>query len=424
MRLLYFFLIYLAVPIALTSLAWKGRLERVYLRRWRERFGFVEPPSKPIKVWLHAVSVGEVVAAKPLIEMLISHFGEGSVWVSSTTPTGSAQVLSFFGSRVHHSYLPYDTWFSVARFLNRVKPQRLVIMETELWPHLFRQSKKRVIPLLIANARLSPRSVRGYSRVKSFVRSVLSDVSVIAAQSEADAARFVEIGARTAENTGNIKFDLTIDNALLESGKQLAAQFGARPVWIAASTHEGEDDIALDAHKQVLKKIPDAALILVPRHPKRFDQVAHLIEKQAFNYCRRSSYVPDQQTQVYLGDSMGEMFAFLAAADVAFVAGSLREIGGHNVLEPAALGKPVIFGPHMHNFLASRELLLSADAAFEIDRDDTQNSDAFYAQELAKRVINLFENPELASQMGARAAEVLKKNRGALAKVFQQITDL
>ena len=408
MRALYTVLLYLITPLVLLRLLWKSRLQPEYRRRVGERFGLVDPAEGGVAVWVHAVSVGESLAALPLIEQLIRRHGEGRVWVTTTTPTGSERVQAALGYRVRHSYAPYDLPGSVARFLERARPRQVVIMETELWPNLFRAIRKRGLPLLVANARLSPRSFRGYGRLRRSIAGVLADCTEVAAQSEADAERFRSLGAPRVSVMGNIKFDMAVPEEQLRRGRELRAALGtSRPVWIAASTHEGEEQAALDTQRELLKQYPDSALILVPRHPQRFDEVAKLIERSGLVGVRRSQAAPDVRTQVLLGDSMGEMFAYFAAADAAFVGGSLVPVGGHNVLEPAALGLPVLFGPQMHNFVAARDLLLQHEAAQMVE-----------AVGLAPALRELFDDARRRNTMGAAGKAAVEANRGALARLL------
>lgn len=404
MRLPYTILLYLLTPLVLLRLAWRGLQLRDYWRRWDERFGFVVPAPQGIAVWVHAVSVGEALAALPLIKHLIAVHPPGSVLVTTTTPTGSARVREALGASVRHTYAPYDLPDAVARFVARMQPRQVVVMETELWPNLFRALARRNIPLVIANARLSPRSFRGYTQVRRFAAATLADCSHIAAQSDADAQRFRDLGAAPARVSvmGNIKFDLEVP----QGGKLRGETAG---VWIAASTHEGEEEIALRAHAEILQSLPDAKLILVPRHPQRFDAVAKLIEKSGLGYTRRSAF--DFTSCVWLGDSMGEMFMYFSAVNVAFVGGSLAPVGGHNVLEPAALGLPVLFGPQMHNFVAARDLLLGCKAAVEVTPET-----------LAAQVLSLFKNPARAREMGAAGKIAVQANRGALQNLLQVLT--
>ena len=409
MRALYTLLLYLITPLVLLRLLWKSRLQPEYRQRIAERFGRVPAAPDGVAVWVHAVSVGESLAALPLIEALIRTHGEGRVWVTTTTPTGSARVSAALGARVRHSYAPYDLPGAVARFLERARPRQVVIMETELWPNLFRAIRRAGLPLFVANARLSPRSFRGYGRLRRSIAGVLADCTEVAAQSEADAQRFRELGAPRVSVMGNIKFDLSVPEPQLRLGHDWRDRLGQeRPVWIAASTHEGEEQAALAAHRVLLESLPEAALILVPRHPQRFADVAGLLDKSGLRWLRRSQRNPDRQTQVLFGDSMGEMLAYFAAADLAFVGGSLVPVGGHNVLEPAALGLPVLFGPHMHNFVAARDLLLQHDAAQAVD-----------AAGLALVLRDLFGNPGRRNTMGAAGKAAVEANRGALEKLLR-----
>lgn len=411
MRVLYTVLLYLLVPVVLLRLLWRGLALRDYWHRWNERFGFVERPPQEIAVWVHAVSVGESLAALPLIRALAEKHGKGRVLVTTMTPTGSARVREALGDVVLHTYVPYDLPDAVARFIARMRPRQVVVMETELWPNLFRALTRRGIPLTVANARLSPRSFRGYSRLRKAIAGVLADCTHIAAQSEADARRFRELGASSDRVSvmGNIKFDMALPQAQIDAGRVLRQQAGRSKVWIAASTHEGEEDAALTAHQRILEAFPEALLIIVPRHPQRFDAVARLIEKRGMSCRRRSAPATDAaRPAVFLGDSMGEMFLYFAMSDVAFVGGSLAPVGGHNVLEPAALSLPVLFGPHMHNFIAARDLLLHTGAAEQVDT----------AAALASSVLDLLHDAQRASAMGAAGAQAVAANRGALARLL------
>ncbi|MGQ0618353.1 MAG: lipid IV(A) 3-deoxy-D-manno-octulosonic acid transferase [Panacagrimonas sp.] len=415
MRLLYTLLIYLLTPVLVARLLWRSRQIRGYRERIGERFGFVPRAAEGVAVWVHGVSVGESLAALPLIRRLIERHGAGRIWVTTTTPTGSERIRSALGDQVIHTYLPYDLPGSVSRFLDRARPRQVVIMETELWPHLFRQLRRRSIPITIANARLSPRSLRGYSRVAGFTRSVLADTTLVAAQSGLDAQRFAQLGAPRAENIGNLKFDIEPPSAQVEAGKALRRWLGdPRRVWIAASTHETEETAALEAHRELRKAFPDAVLLLVPRDPRRFDEVAALAGRGGFQFHRRSQWTsasspfPDTAS-VLLGDSLGEMWMYLAASDVAFVGGSFVPVGGHNVLEPATLGLPVLFGPHMHNFLDPRALLLEAGAAQELGEPG----------ELTGAIADALGDPSRRRAMGLAGQRAVLANRGALDRLLQ-----
>lgn len=417
MRLLYTVLLRLALPLVVLRLLWKSRELRGYRQRIKERFGFVAAVPSGVAVWVHAVSVGEALAALPLLRKLIHQHGPGQVWVTTTTPTGSERITEVLGDQVRHSYLPYDLPIPVRRFLGRVQPRQVVMMETEIWPNLFAALERRAIPLTIANARLSPGSFSGYSRVPRFAAQTLARVTTVAAQSEADGERFKRLGAPRVQVLGNIKFDVHLPEDQIALGRKLRLALGAeRPVWIAVSTHEGEEDAALTAHAQLLGAYPDAVLLLVPRHPQRFDAVAERCAHYGAMPARRSaldrkldSLEPGSLTQpVLLGDSMGEMFVYLAAADIAFVGGSLATIGGHNVLEPAALGLPVVFGPYMYNFEAAKALLLDVGAALAIE-DETG---------LPAAINWLFGHPDEGLAMAEAGRDAVDANRGALERLL------
>ena len=432
MRFLYTVLLYLLMPVVLLRLLWRGIKQRDYWRRIPERFGFAPVLPDGVAVWVHAVSVGESLAALPLVKRLLEEH-PGSVLVTTTTPTGSERIRAALGDRVHHCYLPYDLPGSVARFLRRTQPRRAVVMETELWPNLFAALAGRRVPIVIANARLSPRSFAGYGRVPGFVRATLAHCAAVAAQSEADAQRFRELGAPAdrVHVVGNLKFDLEMPEELLRAAKALRWRWGSRrPVWVAASTHDGEEDAALRAHRILLARFPDAVLILVPRHPQRFDAVAKLIDQSGLPWARRTAIViPDPfapgeppplppladltQLQVLLGDSMGELPLYLGAADIAFVGGSLVEVGGHNVLEPASIGLPVLFGPHMFNFEQARALLLQRRAARQVDS----------MLGLEPALAQLIQDKATREAMGQAGREVLRANRGALQRLLNVIAN-
>ncbi|HEX4871816.1 MAG TPA: lipid IV(A) 3-deoxy-D-manno-octulosonic acid transferase [Nevskiaceae bacterium] len=404
MRLLYLVLLHLLGPLLWLGLWWKGRRDPAYRRRVPERFGHVPAIPGGVAVWVHAVSVGEVLAALPLIRALVARHGEGQVYVTTGTPTGSERVLAALGARVHHSYAPYDLPHALRRFLDRVRPARVLVMETELWPCLFRELARRGIPLMIGNARLSPRSMGRYRRIAGFTASVTADITRVAAQSEADGARFRALGAPRVAVLGNLKFDAEPDPAQVAAGRALRARWGQAPVWIAASTHEGEERAALLAHQRLRQRHAGAVLVLVPRHPPRFAAVAAQLDASGLSWAARSAGWPAAPPAVLLGDSMGEMAHYLALADLAFVGGSLVPVGGHNVLEPAALGLPVLFGPHMHNFLPAQSILLGAGAAQTVAD----------AEALAGAVQALFDDPARRRQQGLAAAAALAPHRGAL----------
>jgi 3-deoxy-D-manno-octulosonic-acid transferase len=367
MRLAYIILSYLLAPVYALYWLFRGLAEKAYWDRFGQRFGFGYPCLPPGTIWIHAVSVGEVQATAPLVRQLAKRFPERQLLVTTVTPTGAARAQALFGDAVAYSYIPYEAPFAVDRFFAAVKPGMALIMETEIWPNLYRACGKRNIPLVLVSARISPRSVGKYQRWLPLFRETLSFGIVIAAQSEADAERFRLLGASPQRTsvTGNIKFDIELPEDLQDKGAKLRSeQFGVRPVWMAASTHDGEEDQLLDAHARLRKSLPDAMLILVPRHPDRFSSVAANLSRRGIKYVTRTQGVhctPD--TEVFLGDTMGEVPLFYAASDIAFVGGTLVPVGGHNLLEPAALGLPIVTGPHLFNTEDIAEMFSSVGAS-------------------------------------------------------------
>ena len=423
-RALYTLLLHLGLPLVAGRLAWRAWRAPAYARRIGERFALGLPPLQTGGIWLHAVSVGESIAAAPLIRQLLARYPQLPITITCMTPTGSERIQALFAGseyagRVQHCYLPYDLPWAAARFLERAQPRLAVVMETELWPNHIHQCARRGIPVALANARLSERSARGYARFAKLTAPMLAELSLIAVQTAAEAERFRSLGARPecVEVTGSIKFDLTIDPALPVRASELREQWGAssRPVWIAASTHAGEDEIVLAAHRLLLEQRPEALLILVPRHPERFAAVFELCQRQGFATRRRSSGAAVLAgDQVLLGDTMGELLFLYALADLAFVGGSLVGNGGHNLLEPAALGKPVLSGPHLFNFLEIAAQLREAGALLEV-------ADAVG---LAQRVDRLWREPAEAQSMRAAGLAVMQANQGALARLLAGLARL
>ncbi|WP_455230099.1 lipid IV(A) 3-deoxy-D-manno-octulosonic acid transferase [Geopseudomonas aromaticivorans] len=418
-RSLYTLLLHLALPLIALRLYLRGRKAPAYRLRIAERFAFQLPPLKPGGIWVHAVSVGESIAAAPMIRALRERQPGLPITVTCMTPTGSERIRALFGDQVQHCYLPYDLPWAAARFLDRLQPKLAVIMETELWPNHIHQCATRGIPTVLANARLSAKSARGYARFAGLTRPMLAEMSWIAAQTEAEAERFRQLGARPecVSVTGSIKFDLTIDRELKPRAQALRASWGAtnRPVWIAASTHAGEDEIVLAAHRQLLSGQPESLLILVPRHPERFESVHVLCRREGFTTVRRSSGQPvGEGDQVLLGDTMGELLFLYALADVAFVGGSLVPSGGHNLLEPAALGLPVLSGPHLFNFLEIAAQLRAAGALQEVAG----------AEGLARQLQCLLIGAESLRCMGAAGIGVLRANHGALERLLDGLARL
>ncbi len=414
-RTLYTLLFHLGLPLVALRLWLRARKAPAYAKRIGERFARNLPPMRTGGIWVHAVSVGESIAAAPMIrELLLRHPGL-PITITCMTPTGSERIQAMFANepRVQHCYLPYDLPWAAGRFLDHVQPRLAVIIETELWPNHIHQCSLRGIPVALANARLSERSARGYARFAKLTAPMLAEMSLIAVQTETEAERFRQLGARPecVQVTGSIKFDLKVDGQLLERAAALRHEWQAseRPVWIAASTHEGEDAIILAAHRQLLALHGDALLILVPRHPERFNSVFELSVAQGFASVRRSSgEAVTAQHQVLVGDTMGELLFLYALADSAFVGGSLVPNGGHNLLEPAALAKPVLSGPHVFNFLEIAAMLREADALIEVDD----------AAGLAEAVRQLIELPQDARRIGQAGLAVMQANQGALERLL------
>lgn len=411
MRRAYTFLLYLLTPAALLYLAWRGLRAPAYWRRWPERFGVI--PALPIAacdkvLWLHAISVGEVQATLPIVRALLARFPHYKILLTTQTPTGSERVRINLPTEVAHCYIPYDLPFAVERFLNRVRPRLMMTMESGLWPNIFHLCRQRGIPVIIANGRLSERSARRYGLIKSLMIETLSNVSAVAAQTELDKLRLIDFGinAECIRVTGNIKFEVSLPASLHEQAAVLRRAWGVeRAVWIAASTHEGEEQQILDAFASVKKVLPHCLLVLTPRHPERFAKVAVLCQKRGYKVIRRSENSScDTDTDIFLGDTMGELPLFYAASDVAFVGGSLTSNGGHNVLEPAALGLAVIAGPFMFNFEEIFRLLREAGAAKQI-------SDAYT---LSKEIIAYLQDANLRDSAGAKGQQIVAQNRGAL----------
>ena len=418
MRFLYLTAVYIAAPLMLMFWLVRGIRNPAYMDRLGQRFGFGVPRLTRPSLWIHAVSVGEVQAAVPLIRRLLHAYPEKQLVVTTVTPTGAARVRRVFGDRVVHLYVPFETNGAVKRFFNRVRPTLAIIMETEIWPNLYNECGVRGIPLVLASARISPRSVKSYRRLVPLFREALSHGIVIAAQSEPDAERFRELGAAPERTfiTGNLKFDIEVDPNHFDTGRELRDWLGAeRPVWIAASTHDGEEQQLLEAHRQIRKQHASALLVIVPRHPERFDELARTLRERGIGFVRRTAGdAVDAMTDVYLCDTMGEVMGFYAASDVAFVGGSLVPIGGHNLLEPAVLGKPLITGPHHFNSEDIAERLARSSACIVVQSAD----------ELAATVSALFADPARCRALGARARAVLDSNRGALDELLSLLEPL
>ena len=416
-RIIYSAIFYLLTPIILLRLLYRGLKAPAYKKRWAERFGFpVYAESTADFIWLHAVSVGETLAAVPLVKTLQEKYPQHRLMVTCMTPTGSERIKAAFGDSVDHSYMPYDTPDAVARFLNRLKPKMLIIMETELWPNTIAACQSRDIPVILANGRLSARSAAAYQSISSLVQPMLSGISAVAAQHKDDGDRFIRLGLPPSalEVTGNIKFDLSLDRDVQDRAAVLSEQWHCgnnRPVFLAASTHRGEDEIILQSFGQIKQQIDNALLVLVPRHPERFNQVGELCTSAGFTLARRSAGDKVEAADVLLGDTMGELMVFFGACDVAFVGGSLVATGGHNMIEPAAWGVPVLTGPHLFNFTEASQLLLAADGMLVCND----------AAELAEQCISLMGNKGRRQEVGNAARLVAEANRGALDKLMSVI---
>jgi 3-deoxy-D-manno-octulosonic-acid transferase len=409
MRRLYSLLVWCAVPLAFGVVLWRGFKDRSYWQALPQRFGWGRAQPRPT-LWVHAVSLGEVSAAAPLIRALLAAHPQTPLVLSTATPAGRARALSLFGDSADIRFLPYDTAGAMRRFLQRVNPRVAVIMETELWPNLYRECARRGVPLLLANARLTLKSVAGYRRFAGLFREVFSDNVLVAAQSSADAARFEEIGARSVRVAGNVKFDLAADAGAVAQGRLWRVQFGERPIWIAGSTHAGEDEAVLDAHRRLLADAPDALLLLAPRHKERFEAVAMLLQMRGFHFARRSAgAAPSPDHAVLLVDTLGELASMYPAADVAFVGGSLVPIGGHNLVEPAALGIPVLTGRYTSNSRDIAAQLLACGAALEV-------SDA---EQLAQELKRLFTDSDARASMGAAGQQLVAANRGSVQRLVE-----
>ena len=349
----------------------------------------------------------------PLIRQLLADDPSLPITVTTTTPTGSARVREQLGDQVFHVYFPYDLPPALTGFIRRVRPRAMLMVETEIWPNLLHLCRRHGVYTLLANARLSEKSARRYARLGRFTRQTFSQIDRIAAQADADAMRFRQLGVAEEHVTvtGSIKFDMRIPASLDEQVEVLRRDWGGRPVWVAGSTHEGEDELVLFAHHKVLSRFPDALLVLVPRHPERFDRVGGLCKREQLKMARRSrsgDYRPD--TEVYLGDTMGELPVLLGSADVAFIGGSLVETGGHNMLEASAQGVAVCFGPHVFNFATISRLLIEEGAACQVDND----------AQLADQVIAWFGDASARAEVGENGRRVVEANRGAL----QRLVDL
>ncbi|MCX9154545.1 lipid IV(A) 3-deoxy-D-manno-octulosonic acid transferase [Niveibacterium sp. 24ML] len=414
-RWLYSAAWYVAAPLIVLRLLWRARKQPEYLHHLGERIGLHRLKAPARLMWVHAVSVGETRAAQPLVRALLDRYPQHSLLLTQMTPTGRATAHELFGAdpRVCIAYLPYDTPGSVRRFLRHFRPAFGVLMETEVWPNLLRGARREAVPMLLANARLSARSARGYARLGGFARAVFGDLAACGAQTEADAVRLRSMGASPVTVTGNLKFEISPPAAQRSAGAAFRAAIGTRPVVVASNTRPGEEGPLLDAYARHAS--PDVLLILVPRHPQRFDEIAQLVEQRGLSLARRSSgRMPDADTRVWLGDSMGEMFAYYASADVAIVGGSWAPLGGHNLIEACAVGVPALVGPHTFNFAQAAADAIDAGAAIRCADLDA-----------AVRVaVDLLKDAARRSAIGAAGQAFSEHHKGALAATLGLIETL
>jgi 3-deoxy-D-manno-octulosonic-acid transferase len=419
MRRLYSAAWWLALPVVLGRLWWRGRKEPGYRRHLSERLGFYDdvPGARPV-IWVHAVSVGETRAAEPLVEAFLQNYPDHTILLTHMTPTGRATGQALFGKhapRVMQSYLPYDTGWMVARFIRHFAPRLCVLMETEVWPNLVAQCREHDVPIALVNARLSERSLAKAQRLSALMTEAARGMACVAAQTEADAKRLQQLGAPNVHVTGSIKFDVTPPDTVLAKGAQMRAQIGERPVLLCASTREGEEKLILDALSAA--DLRDTLVIIVPRHPQRFDEVARMIAEKGVTMTRRSQMgeaAVAKDVRVLLGDSMGEMFAYYAACDVAFIGGSLLPLGGQNLIEASALGKPVLIGPHTFNFSAVSEDAIAAGAALRVAD----------APAMLREALLLLQADDERAAMGKKAKDFAGQHRGATARTMALLQPL
>jgi 3-deoxy-D-manno-octulosonic-acid transferase len=405
-RLIYSLLLYVAAPLIWLRLLWRARKQPEYLQHLGERYGFYRQPVSAKLIWVHAVSVGETRAAQPLIEGLQAQWPDHSILLTGMTPTGREAGKQVYGERVMQAYLPYDYPAAVDRFFRHFSPAFGVLMETEIWPNLLAAAKGRKVPVILANARLSARSARGYGKLDALVRPAFAALSGVAAQTAGDAERLASLGAGRLAVCGNLKFDVTPAAENIALGQRWRAAIGQRPVWLAASTREGEEALLLEAWQLV--RTTDALLVLVPRHPQRFTEVASLLAEHGLRFVQRSAGMPMPDTQVWLGDSMGEMAAYFTLADLAFVGGSLLPLGGQNLIEAAACSCPVLVGPHTFNFLQATQDAIAAGAAQRIDSP----------QALGAAVDYLFQEKTELLAMRQAATDFAQAHQGAARRML------
>ena len=408
-RFFYSLLLYLVLPFVPLKLLWRGIKQAEYRQHWLERFGFYTLTVKKPVIWLHCVSVGETRAAAPLINALLNQYPNHQLLLTHTTPTGRATSDQLFGDKVMRVYLPYDLPFAVKGFLTHFKPALGMLMETELWFNLIAGAKARNIPLLLINARLSEKSARGYRKLSSLVHEGLQSLSAIAAQTEQDAERLIQLGAANVSAVGNLKFEVHPPEDAAMRGKQLRDLFGSnRPVFLAASTREGEESIILDSVTAL--KLPHLLTVIVPRHPQRFNEVEALLQQRKLTYQRRSALVQtaNTDTRFILGDSMGELFSYYASADICLVGGSILPFGGQNLIEAMRMAKPVLIGEHTFNFTEVSERAIAQNAAWRVKG----------IKEMQQAIQTLLDNPQKQLEMGQAGLALCMASQGATQKTL------
>ena len=415
MRSMYHTLTYILLPFLVLFWFAKSLLNKSYLDRLTQRFGFGYPKLNSGSIWIHAVSVGEVQASIPLVNELRQHYPYKEIIITTVTPTGSKQVKNIFKDAVRTSYIPFETNFAIKNFFNSIKPSVALIMETEIWPNLYKECGSRGIPLILVSARISEKSLINYKRFLPLFRDTLSHGILIAAQSQIDADRFLALGASKDRTwiMGNIKFDFKLPEEILTKAKIYRSKiFPRRHIWIAASTHEHEEEIILEAHKNISKKIENLLLILVPRHPERFAKITQILKEDNWIYSKKSDDqdIPES-CQVLLIDTIGELLFFYACSDVAFVGGSLLPVGGHNLLEPAAIGLPIITGAHTFNQKEMTDRLTQVDALRIVHNANSLSSD----------VIFFLTNTEESKNAGQRGKLIVESNKGAIKSLMKRL---
>ena len=415
MRLMYHTLTYILLPFLIFFWLVKSLLNKSYLDRLTQRFGFGYPKLNSSSIWIHAVSVGEVQASIPLVNELKHHYPQKEIIITTVTPTGSKQVKNIFKGAVKTSYIPFETNFAIKKFFDSINPSVALIMETELWPNLYKECGTRGIPLILVSARISEKSLINYKRFLPLFRDTLSHGILIAAQSQIDADRFLALGASKDRTwiMGNIKFDFKLPEEILTKAKIHRSKiFPRRQIWIAASTHDHEEEIILEAHKKISEKIENTLLILVPRHPERFAKITQILKEDKWKYSKKSDDQDiTESCQVLLIDTIGELLFFYACSDVAFVGGSLLPVGGHNLLEPAAIGLPIITGAHTFNQKEMTDRLAQANALRIV----------YNANSLSSDVIFFLTNAEESKNAGQRGKLIVESNKGAIKSLMKRL---